>query len=149
MEILAVASNPYSSYDRKILKISGTTVTTLSDSGIQYPLTGVWFVPGKKYYLTEFGIFTKNNPAGTTPWIKDLGSYYTDYYKRAIRGNGLNDIAVACDGGDILHFDGMYWTTFFNGAASSRTYYKIAMRGNVIAAAGIEGGYGIVAIGKR
>jgi hypothetical protein len=148
-EIMAVASNPYTSYERKILKISGTTVTTLPDSGIEYPLTGVWFVPGRKYYLTEYGIFTKHNVTVGAPWAKDFGSYYSDYYKRAVRGNAANDVAVACDGGDILHFDGMYWKSYFLGTQPYRNYRKIAMKGNTIAAVGIEGGYGLVAIGRR
>jgi hypothetical protein len=149
MEILAVASDPYTSYDRKILKISGTTVTTLSDSGIQYPLTGVWFVPGKKYYLTEYGVFTKMHADDNTPWAQDFASYFSDYYKWGIRGNALNDIAIACEGGDILHFNGYSWISYFHGTAPSRFYYKIAVRGNLIAAAGNDGGYGIVAIGRR
>lgn len=71
LEILAVASEPfYANRGRRILRIAGTDVTTLSDSGITQTLTGVWFSASRGYYVSGGGIFGKNG-LNDIQWLND------------------------------------------------------------------------------
>ncbi|MBI1807874.1 MAG: hypothetical protein HYR76_12570 [Ignavibacteria bacterium] len=150
MEIIAVASKRYENYERKILKISGTTVTALSDSGISTSLAGIWFVPGKKYFVAGDGIFSKRmRAADSSAWSQDLpGQIFLG--RESIRGNAFNDVAVAGDQGDVLHFNGEYWRSYrqTTGLANGN-YYSVAMRGNMIVAVGANYQLGVIAIGRR
>ena len=76
-------------------------------------------------------------------WDRDFGSWESEYYKREIRGNGINDVIVGCQVGDLLHFNGAYWTKY----ALNIGYFDhhIAIRGNMIVTAGNNQ----VAIGRR
>jgi hypothetical protein len=110
VEILAVASEPfYANRGRRILRISGTGVTTLSDSGITQTLTGVWFSASQGYYVSVGGIFGKNG-LNDIQWLNGLqGSGITIQYLSAIRGNAVNDIFAVGSNGDVLHFNGISW----------------------------------------
>jgi hypothetical protein len=156
LEIIAVASKPDANRDRKILQISGTTVTTLSDSGIISPwlgtpssVSGVWFAPGRKYYVVGDGIFTKSNPYGSGYWSTNVASYFdVTLYNYAVRGNGLNDLVIVRDEGDILHFNGYSWKRFVQ--PTDRVYRSVAMRGDMVVAVGDKyGAAGVIAIGQR
>jgi hypothetical protein len=149
-EILAVASEPYTSYDRKILKIAGTTVTALSDSGITRALSGVWFVPSCGYFVSGGGIWTKTS-LGEVQWLDALqGSGLTIQYLDAVRGNGLNDVFAAGANGDILHYNGRTWRNFRDQTGLGYgEYYSIALKGNLVMAARENLGRGVVAVGRR
>jgi hypothetical protein len=148
LEILAVAADPDFSYDREILKISGTTVTTLSDSGIQYPLNGVWFSPGTVYCVAGDGFYQKNNPYDNAAWTSDQLPY--PYYLYAIRGIAFNDMVAVGDFGEILHFDGVEWRPY-NAVTFLENGWNlsVAMKGDLVVAVGMNNGYGVVTMGKR
>jgi hypothetical protein len=149
-EILAVASSPMTSYERIILQISGASATTKADSGISTSLTGIWFVPNVRYYTVGGGIFYKRNLTNGTHWGKNPGDRYSLYYKYAIRGNGLNDVFVACGGGDILHFNGDSWKNFRDQMPPFSGFYSnLAIRKNTLVAVGYKDGAGVIAVGKR
>lgn len=146
-EILAVASSPFQSLDRWIMKISGLTVTRYNDRGINSPLLGVWFVPGKKYFAVGDSIFTKGYPgADTASWALD-NPY--GYLHNCIRGNGINDAVIAGGLGDIIHYDGLFWHTYIYYTKLRGNYYRVAMRGDMIVAVGDDNGQGVVAFGRR
>ncbi len=157
LEILAVASDLLRNTDRKILKISGTTVTALSDSGvfaplsqIPPPLSGVWFVPGREYYVAGGGIFTSRNPyCGSYCWSIDPASYYApNDHNYAVRGNDVNDVVVVNEVGDILHFNGSDWRRFVQ--TTYGEYYSVAIKGNMLVAVGDNyGASGVIAVGRR
>ncbi len=147
-EILAVASSPSQTLDREILKIAGETVLPYADLGIHSALLGVWFVPGKKYFTVGDSIFTKGYP------VTDSSSWSLDnpypYLQNCVRGNGLNDAVIAGGMGEIVHFDGLGWHSFFYYThLTSGNYYRVAMRGNLIVAVGDNGGRGAIAVGLR
>jgi hypothetical protein len=148
-EIIAVASKSYENQDHKILKIDGLNVTILPDSGIDDALTGVWFMPEKKYYVTGGSIYNKRNSISNPKWRRDIGSSYP-YYKNSIRGNDINDVVVACDRGNLLHFNGYAWTTYYRWTRlDNGNYYSVAIKKDLIVAVGENYGRGVVAIGRR
>ncbi|MGA2624437.1 MAG: hypothetical protein ABSF91_11325 [Bacteroidota bacterium] len=151
LEVIAVASLPYSSYDRKILSIRGTTVTPLSDDYISTSVTGAWFLPGKKYFVSGDGVYTKQDPYDTTfIWLPDPATYASTHYERAIRGIDLNDIAIAGDAGEILHFNGIRWQSYRSMThLDYGNFHSVAFKGNMIVAVGDNFDAAVVAIGRR
>ena len=150
VEIMAVASKEYESDDRTILKISGDTVTTLSDNGISTPLMGVWFMPGRTYYVAGADVFSKRNPLDNSWWWpEDLESWLSTYYRNAIRGNDLNDIFTAGDYGEILHYNGKSWQSYYQATQLSGLYHSVAVRGNLVVAVGVSNQLGVIAMGRR
>jgi hypothetical protein len=151
LEVIAVASLPYSSYDRKILSIRGTTVTPLSDDFISTSVTGAWFLPGKKYFVSGDGVYTKQDPYDTTfIWLPDPATYASTFYEWAIRGIDLNDIAIAGDAGEILHFNGVRWQSYRSIThLDYANFHSVAFKGNMIVAVGDNFDAAVVAIGRR
>jgi hypothetical protein len=149
-EILAVASDPYTSYDRRILKIAGTTVSTLSDSGITRALSGVWFAPSRGYFVSGGGFYGKPS-LGDAQWVNGLqGSGLMIQYLDAVRGNAVNDIFAAGANGDLLHFNGSTWHNFRDQTGLSYgEYYAIAVKGDLVMAVGEDIGRAVVALGRR
>jgi hypothetical protein len=149
LEILAVASKRYDNQNRQILKISGTSVTTLPDTAITTSITGVWFDAGRRYYVTGGDVFRKWTINGPDPWKRDIWATYF-FYKYKIRGTAINDIAIACDNGDILHYNGLTWKSYYNETRLNYgNYNSVAMRGNLIIAVGDNYGSGVIAVGRR
>jgi hypothetical protein len=148
-EVLAVASKSYDNRDGKILKIDGLNVTILPDSGIDDALTGVWFMSGKKYYVTGGSIYKKRNSLMNPRWSRDVGSMYPDF-KTSIRGNDINDILIACDRGNLLHFDGYSWDYYYRWTRLDYgNYYSVAIKNNLVVAVGDNYGRGVIAMGRR
>ncbi|MFI5252312.1 MAG: hypothetical protein ACHQQQ_07785 [Bacteroidota bacterium] len=149
-EIITVGIQPGISGQCTIWHIASSTVTAISDSGIFYPFTSVWFVPELKYYVSGVYIFAKRNLADNNRWSSDNGSFASSEYKPSIRGNGLNDIVVACDAGEVIHFNGYSWRNYLTETSlASGTYSRIDIRGNTVAAVGFNNNCGAIIIGKR
>ncbi len=147
-EIFAVASSPFQSPDRKILKISGETVIPYSDLGIHSPLMGVWFVPGIKYYAVGDSIFTKSYP------VTDTGAWALEnpyrYFQECIRGIALNDAVIAGGLGALIHFDGLGWRShYYYTQLAAGNYYRVAMTDHLIVAVGNNHSWAVMAIGRR
>jgi hypothetical protein len=151
LEIIAVASEPfYASRGRRILRVSGTTITTLSDSGITQTLTGVWFSASRGYYISGGGIFDKHT-LNDTEWLNALqGSGITVQYLDAIRGNAVNDVFAVGANGDVLHFNGSSWRNFRDQTALTYgEFHAIAVRGDLVCAVGEDLSRAVIAIGRR
>jgi hypothetical protein len=148
-EILAVAEDVGSSNARKILKITGTTASSLSDTPIAWPLNGVWFVPGEHYYVVGSGIYEKNSlsESNWTVHLLDITTYYTG----AIRGNATNDVIVGGAYGELLHYNGSTWKSYISevGLGSNGVYGSVAIRNNLVIAVGENNPLAAIAIGKR
>ncbi|MBI5214358.1 MAG: hypothetical protein HY960_01255 [Ignavibacteriae bacterium] len=143
-EILAITtSNPL------LLKIEGETSTLLSGEGLRFSQSGIWFVPGKKYFIAGDGLFAKNSPYSTEQWREVVGTTNFNYYREAIRGNGLNDFVVVCHYGDIFHFNGFTWKSYRQITYMNGVYYRVAMKGNIVIAVGRVNNTAIIATGKR
>jgi hypothetical protein len=147
-EILAVASNYFHSFDRKILKVEGNRSTIINDSPLSQPLKAVWFKTNKQYYVTGSGIYQKhllkdkqwqNNP-------QDITTYST----YAVRGNNTNDVIGVGAFGDVVHFNGKDWKTDYQESLLTYgAYYGVAVKGNAVIAVGTEQSKAVITIGKR
>jgi hypothetical protein len=147
-EILAVASQLGVSLDRRIFEINQTTATALSDYPITQPMSGIWFVPERHYYVTGSGTYEKRNLSDNawTLHSANLTTYYTD----EVRGNGLNDVMVVGAFGEILHFNGTSWQSYRSQTAlSNGAYGGIALKGNLVITVGHDGPQAVITMGRR
>jgi hypothetical protein len=146
-EILGVAGNVSTSYDRKILQIKGTTVMSVSDSPITESLSGIWFIPNQHYYVVGSGIYEKRRLSYEywTIHLLDL----TKYYMSTIRGNGINDVFACGAYGELMHFNGLSWRSYHSQTGIIGAYGALAVRGNVTIAVGEESPKAIILMGLR
>lgn len=148
-EILAVAGNYYNGPDRKILRISGTTVAALSDSGIGGALNGLWYSSGKHYWVVGEGIWDKHFTLQENGWGNGSNNI-TNYVTNRIRGGDVNDIFFVGAFGDCFHFNGMSWHSFRSQTnLSNGEYVSIAVTGNIIFAVGLNSPLAVVTRGRR
>jgi hypothetical protein len=147
-EILALACDPYSSPDHRMLQLIGQTVLTLPQSGITEPLNTLWFVPGKQYYAAGSGVYQKNTLADAT-W-RNQPHDITIYYTEAVRGTGTNDVFLVGNVGDIMHFNGNIWHSYQPQTQLHPGYYRsVAVKGDQIFAVGGTASLAAVARGRR
>lgn len=149
-EIHAIASNKLALPTGKmVLTIDGNSVSSVPDSGLPWALTGIWFSAGKSYYIVGDGICTEHSLTSIQPW-KVLRQSVTQYYTEAIRGADVNDIMVVGDYGEVLHFNGVTWRSYFNETKLSYgNYYAVAIKGNLAVVVGMSDAKAVVAIGRR
>ncbi|MBI3194917.1 MAG: hypothetical protein HYZ34_10695 [Ignavibacteriae bacterium] len=147
-EILAVASNPFSSYERKILRIDGVTVSELSDNGIDWPLSSIWFKPNRHYYVAGSGVYEKRT-LEEQQW-KNEPLDITTYYTNRIRGTKLNNVLFCGAYGDLFHFNGFDWYSYRpQTQLSFGQYQSLDTKGNIVVAVGDEYARAVVARGYR
>lgn len=146
-EAIAVASNEFQSLDRDILKINGNKVTPLAEEPIPTMLSTVWFRPNSKYFVAGDGIYMKNG-LDDEKW-KAIHNEITKYYIHKIRGAGLNDIVAAGGFGEVLHFNGKTWQSFIDITKRNGNNNSVAIKGNIIVAAGGNGARAAIIIGRR
>ena len=147
-EVLAVASQRFQNVGKKILQINGTIVTSLPDSGLSWSLSSVWFVAGKKYYVVGGGIYEKNI-LDNSVWV-DKASEITTYYPFSIRGNAPNDIVTAGGGGEILHYNGKSWQSYYSQTkVASGNYYSVAIKNNIVVAVGQDNPKAMITVGIK
>jgi len=145
-EILAVASDDV---NKKLLRIQGTTVSTVPDSGLTASLYGVWFVPGEKYYVVGAGIGSKSS-LDNTRWSVYPSGVVTSYMSGGVRGNDLNNLFVTGSFFEIVHFNGSSWHNykdvipFTDGAVGS-----LAVNANLMVTVGLSGQNAVAIVGKR
>lgn len=146
-EILAVASNKYLNEGKKFLRIIGNTVITLPDSGLPWSLSGIWFTPGRKYFIVGDGVYPGNNFIYT--WQRDIS--FPAIYKNAIRGTGINNIAVSGSNGLVSHFNGVSWKHFINAELPyiSGRYYSVSISEKILIAVGYIGNRAIIVKGIK
>jgi len=146
-KVLAVASNIYQFQDKKILSISSSGVTEISNDGLPWSLGSVWFSNIYKSYTGGDGLYVKYNEQNSWDRIP-----LPLYYIFSIRGNGLNDIVVCGGLGYVGHFNGIGWINYLgNGLEEiSGNYYSSAIKGNKVCAVGATAnGKAVAVIGTR
>jgi hypothetical protein len=147
--ILAVASSIFTSYEKEILRITETAVSSISTSGIDWPVDALWFDPGRIYYAVGAGIYTKNSLAESDTWGGPKLSL-TQYTTHGIRGNHLNDVFVVGAFGDVLHYNGRSWRSYREQTALAAGSYKsVAVKGDYVFAVGENADKAVVLRGKR
>jgi hypothetical protein len=148
-EICGVAAQQFVSFDKRIFRVAGNSIVTVPHAGIPYSIHGVWFDPGRIYYVVGSGMYTKHSITDTVQW-KAIHGQITQYYTYAIRGNGRNDIVVCGAFGELLHFNGFTWKSYRERTRISQgAFYGVDTKENFIIAVGFESPRSIVAIGRR
>lgn len=147
-EILAVASKPFVTYEKMVLKISGSIATALSDSGIDEPVGCLWFSSTHHYYAAGSGIYEKSDLA-ESQW-KNGPLDITRYYVYGMRANGPNDVVAVGGFGEVLHYNGASWSSYHDyvGLAAGN-YYAVAIKKNLVIAVGADPSYAYVLVGRR
>jgi hypothetical protein len=148
-EILALASDMFSTVDSKLLRINNNIVMALADTGLSWGLSSIWFEADNKYYIGGAGIFTGNPSSPALPWRKLDSS--PRYYTTDIRGSGINDIVAAGVDGSLFHYNGSTWSDFSETGLSlfNGIYFGVSIKSNVICAVGEIGNRAVLSIGKR
>lgn len=150
MEIAVAASDGIQFPEGKDLyHLSGTTVTSISDSGLSVSLTALWFKSGKKYVLTGGGVAIKSVLQDTIPWNTSLTIAPT--YSESVCGQDTNDIMITGDYGAVEHYNGRTWRAYSEVAAmqTDGRLVRVQMKGNIVLAVGQNGHLPIALIGKR
>ncbi|MGB2868064.1 MAG: hypothetical protein WBD36_06420 [Bacteroidota bacterium] len=148
-EVYAVAAKQFVNFDKKVLRIRGTQVDSVSASGIDYSLQSLWFKSGQRYFVVGDGIFSKEQIQDTTTW-KSLHTEVTTYHTYVVRGQALNDIFVAGSFGEMLHYNGSSWKSYrATTAIALGAFHGLAFKNDLIIAVGQESPRGIVAVGRR
>ena len=150
-EILAIASTSTpETQGCAIVRIDGNSSTAVSTSGLVVDIFSASFIPGRKYYIVGAGVFHKrllSDPA----WVEYPYGTVTYHGSSRVRGNSMNDVFVVGSFGEVVHFNGVSWHSYFeryhlpNGAYSS-----LAVSDHLVIAVGDIGAYrGIALIGRR
>jgi hypothetical protein len=132
-EVIAVATDMFMATGTEIVKLIGNTAVKESHLGILYDIIGVWFYPGKKYYVVGSGIYQKGNLSDSV-WSST--SVVTMNYTNSIRGNSINDIFFATPFDELLHYNGSTWKSYKIGFGNSGGYTNVAVKGDIVAAVG-------------
>lgn len=147
-EVLAVASNIFSGFEKDVLKINPAGVELLNKDGIEESLSGLWFISGRKYYLVGSGTYEKKSLRDLI-WEGDPLDI-TEYFENGIKANNINDIIIVCAFGEVLHYNGIEWKDYqndlelFNGA-----YRSLDIKNNLFIAVGYESTMAKILIGRR
>jgi hypothetical protein len=104
--ILAVASHRAAVPQAKhLLRIQNNTGSILSDTGLPFDLSGIWFTVGERYFVVGDGVYYSDVLGN--PWQSD--SSHPLLHKDAICGPAQNDIFITCSFGLVSHYNGASW----------------------------------------
>lgn len=145
-EILAVASNHLSGYEREIIKIEGDRIRSISNEPLTSTISSTWFISSRKYLIGGSGIYSKAQ-IDQVNWQKEdtINKYYT--YK--IRGNSINDIVAVGGYGDLQHYNGINWGSQYEITKIDGNYRSVSTKGNKVVAVGQHNAQAVIIIGRR
>lgn len=146
-EIICVGSNLDTGEGPKVLSITGSSVSSLSTKGLPWDITGVWFVPGKQYYLVGGGVFQKTTLTDSV-WIATSDAVHFEV--GGIRGNNVNDVFTAASFGEVTHYNGSSWHNYSDQLPMlDGGLGRVAIKGNLVIAVGLAAQQAVALIGKR
>jgi hypothetical protein len=147
-EIITVGANLYSNYERIILQITNNQLETLDDENINLPLSTVWFKSNRKYLVSGSGIYEKHN-LSDNKWLNGPLDI-TQYYIFGISGNDINDVVAVGGVGEVLHFNGMNWKSFFDDTKLNYgNYNAVAIKNNLTVVVGQDSPQAVITVGQR
>jgi hypothetical protein len=147
-EIYTVAANQFISSDKAIFHLSGNTAQSVSSANIPSSIAGIWFMPGKQYYIVGSGIFTKRSIITQDAW-QELSLDITQYYTYSVNANEVNDVVICGSYGEMLHFNGSTWKSYMGQTYMDGEYYRVAIRNNIVIAVGYNASRATILMGKR
>jgi hypothetical protein len=144
-EVLLVGNNYPNGLVHTLASVSARSITNIPDSGIESLLSGSWFIRGGPYVLAGDGSFWKDSLPEQV-WH----AVPTKYLMYAARGNAPNDICMCGGFGEVMHWNGVRWTSQYSQTKIDGNYERIAMRGRYVYCIGYAGDSRTrVAIGVR
>ena len=147
-EILAIASQQYTSLERRILRISGLSVEALPDVPLAQPLTTCWFVPGVRYMVAGSGIYEKGTLEDAL-WRPTSG-YDSRFYIEAIRGTAANDIFAVGHFGECVHYSGRTWKSYSDQPAIALgLFFRVAVNRHSVISVGESHPLAVILMGTR
>jgi hypothetical protein len=146
-EILTVASTPFIGMDKEVLRIGTNNLDNLPLNGIAEPVSDIWLLPNRFYIAVGSGMYTKHS-LNDSHW-DTVSLDFDSYYKYAAAGNDRNDLIAVGGYGEVVHFNGIRWKSYYSETQISGNYYAVAMKGNLIIAVGGTSTVAEIAIGRR
>ncbi len=150
LEILAVASQLDINQGNKIVSIQGTTVVPINSSGLSWSIVGVWFLPGKQYYIVGDGVGQKHSLQDVNPWTVHPTGTLARNYSTSVRGNNSNDVVIVGAYGDMIHYNGLTWKDYFDQTSLPiGSFTSVAVKGNLVIAVGGNSPKAAITMGRR
>ncbi|MEJ2537647.1 MAG: glucosyl transferase, partial [Calditrichia bacterium] len=146
MEVIAVASELFVSPDRLIYRLSPDQAV-LSDEPIVWPLSTIWFISGRRYYVGGSGLYEKRTLKEPN-WKNGPQEITTNYIFR-IRGTGLNNIIAVGGYGEVLHYNGISWKSFYGETQISGNYYSVDVTDDIVVTVGYDSPNAVIIVGRR
>ncbi len=147
-EILAVASNYGSGFEKEILVINNSNITFNSTSEQMWPLLTVWFVTNRQYFVAGSGIYQKRELTDLN-WRNDPLDL-TEYATTSVYGININDVFCVGAFGDFLHYNGVSWKDNYQGIKlSNGSYTSIYVKNDILVATGGNNRNAIILTGNR
>jgi len=146
--ILAVASFRLAVPQAKqLLRIHGNTVSLIHDVGLPFALSGIWFIPGWRYFVVGDGVYFSE--ILDNPWRADTA--HPLIFKDAIRGLAPNDIIIAGSFGLVSHFNGLTWRHYIENELPRfyGQYLRVSYKDKMVVAVGWVDERAIILRGKR
>ncbi len=153
-QVLAVASNKFGSGGQYIVQLNGNVSTHIEDTvHASVGLSGIWLLSNQKYFIVGNGIYEADSLHNGGSW--DGPFVPLNWFSFAVRGQAANDVIVAGESASISHFNGARWTGFNNLVDPSVRLQSVAIKGNLVIAAGFIHDdaqrlyYGVAYVGRR
>jgi len=127
--------------ERGVLKIVNKAVTEMIPREQEGGIASVWTNNGVPLYSSGHGVYR----FATGDW-KEI-TIGTNAFTTEVRGTGLNDIFVSGHFGTIAHYNGVDWHIFPE--VYNALYFSVAVRDNIVVAAGTRDGKAVVSVGRR
>jgi len=145
-EVICIASHLTTNLGKKVVKINGGSVEDITTKGLPWSLSGLWFIPKKRYYIAGDGLYYCKNLEDGWTRVTSLPSYYMT----SIRGSNINDIFIVGAYGLLLHYNGFTWKSFQNTSYFNGAFGQIAIKDNrFIAVGSTVNGKAKILLGKR
>ena len=148
-QILAVANDQnYTTLQTTVVQIKNGDVSPISLVPITYPLSTVWFLPNRHYYVGGSGLYEKTHLSDEF-WENNMFAI-TRYYVTQIRGAALNDVWAVGAYGEVLHWNGLNWHSLRSATGlGNGAYTALAVDRNTVIAVGGNAGYAVILRGRR
>ena len=132
------------------MRIVDNSATAVSTTGLVVDVTSAWFVPERYYYAVGSGVYHKRLLSDSA-WVKYPYGTVTFHGSSQVRGSNLNDVFVVGSFGEVVHFNGVNWYSYFDRyQLPSGAYGSVAVTEHLVIAVGLlDGNRGIALIGRR
>ncbi len=149
IQILCIAAEIHHNRGVKFLQVNNSRVQHLSTAGLPWSLSTLWFKDKYIYCIGGDGIYIKKKDITTELW-ENVSSEITQYYIYRIRGVDVNDIFAVGSFGEVLHYNGMNWKSYFTQThLRYGAYYSLDVDSSVVVVTGVNVPNGIILVGKR